>query len=156
MSSHSSQSATSKAPIVVVDMGSSPSLDPHPVQSSLGVSSRTRFSHSLVVKELNWTTSKSSKEEGTLGPQVDVAAVLEGNLEELTLQEFPELPTKFPNGTNSVTISQRNADHFLYRMRSNSQQQITNGSPTNIYQRNIPLGNGGVVTEFSTDYQRII
>ena len=29
-----------------------------------------------------------------------------------SLQENPELPTKFTNGNKSVTISQRNADQF--------------------------------------------
>ena len=83
MSSHSSQSATNKAPVVVGDTGSSPSLDLQLAQPSLGVSSRTRSRRSLVVKQLNWTTSESSKAEGVLGPQVDAAAdASEGNPEE--------------------------------------------------------------------------
>ncbi|KAL1811046.1 hypothetical protein ACET3Z_021111 [Daucus carota] len=82
-SSHSSQSATSKAPVVVVDAGSSPSLDLQPAQPSLGVSSRTRSRRSLVVKELNWTTSESSQADITPGLPLDPAAeALEGSPEE--------------------------------------------------------------------------
>ena len=83
MSSHSSQSATSKAPILVVDTGSSLSLNPHPTQPGLGVSSRTRSRRSLAVKELNWTTSESSRAEKTPGPQMDIVADSEGVHEEL-------------------------------------------------------------------------
>ena len=84
MSSHSSQFATSKAPVIMVDTGSSPSLDLQPTRPSLGVRSRIRSRRSLVVKELNWTTSESGKTEGGSGPQVDAAAdASEGNPEEL-------------------------------------------------------------------------
>lgn len=80
VSSHSSQSATSKAPLLIeVDTGSSPSLGPRPVHPSLGVSSRPRSRHSLPVKELNCTTSESSKTEGTPEPQVDALVAPEGN-----------------------------------------------------------------------------
>ncbi|XP_063945941.1 uncharacterized protein LOC135151422 [Daucus carota subsp. sativus] len=83
MSSHSSQSATSKAPVVAVDTGSSFSQDLQPARPSLGVSSRTRSRRNLVVKELNWTTSESSKADGTSGLPLDPAAeALEGSPEE--------------------------------------------------------------------------
>ena len=71
------------APILVVDTGSSPSLNPHPTQPGLGVSSRNRYRRSLAVKELNWTTSESSKVEETPGPQMDIAAASDGVHEEL-------------------------------------------------------------------------
>ena len=83
MSSHSSQSATSKAPVVAVATGSSFSQDLQPARPSLGVSSRTRSRRNLVVKELNWTTSESSKTDGTSGLPLDLAAeALEGSPEE--------------------------------------------------------------------------
>ena len=82
MSSHSSQSATNKAPVVAVDTGSSFSQDLQPARPSLGVSSRTRSRRSLVVKELNWTTSESSQADGTPGLPLNLAAeALEGNPE---------------------------------------------------------------------------
>ena len=66
----------------MVDTGSSPSLGLHPDQPLLGVSCRTRSKRSLVVKELNWTTSKSSQADGTAGLPLDAAAeALEENPE---------------------------------------------------------------------------
>ena len=83
MSSHSSQSATSKAPAIVVDTGSSFSSDHHLAQPLLGVSSRTRSKRSSVVKELNWTTYESGQADGTPGLPLDAAdEALEGNPEE--------------------------------------------------------------------------
>ena len=82
----------------MVDTGSSLSLDLQPTRPSLGVSSRTRSRHNLVVKKLNWTTSESSQGDGTPGlPLVAAAEALDGRPVEVEREaeasvEVVELP----------------------------------------------------------------
>ena len=81
VSSHSFQSGTNKAPLLIeVDTGSSPSLDLRPSNLARGISPMTRSRHILVVKELNWTTYESSKADDTLDPWGASPVFVEGSL----------------------------------------------------------------------------